>query len=64
VWSEARRPNTEAPVALQPQGEVREKILESYEFVVMEKAAPFSEFAGCEGELKKSVSVQNIALFC
>jgi hypothetical protein len=33
-------------------------------FVVMEKAALFDESTSLKGELKKSVSVQNIALFC
>jgi hypothetical protein len=33
-------------------------------FVVMEKAARFDESTSLKGELKKSVSVQNIALFC
>ena len=30
----------------------------------MEKAARFDESTSLKGELKKSVSVQNIALFC
>jgi hypothetical protein len=33
-------------------------------FAVMEKAACFTVLAGLEGELKKSDSVQSIALFC
>jgi len=50
--SKARRLNTEVPVALQPREQVWYKSRKMACFVVMEKAAPFSEFAGCEGELK------------
>ena len=69
MWSEARRPNTEVPVALQPIGtggqrSWRKVVVIFFQKSVMEKAACFNVNAVLEGALKKPVLNQNTGLFC
>jgi len=56
VWSEARRPIAEDPVALQTYGVVRE-ILESLNLLLKLKAVWLSNFAGGDDGLTKSVTI-------
>ena len=65
VWG--TKTQHEFPVALQPSHSrwaASVKKNDGNILGVMEKAACFTVIAGMEGELKKSDSVQSIALFC